>query len=146
MNILVTGSAGFVGKNLVESLKNIRDNKDKTRPGIHIKEVFEYDMKVEKSSGGQEYDLDKEKNKVAQSFVKVGGKTKKPVVVGANPQKRKENPTKASIIAEIAKFLEENSENACENVTITNKERQIAFSIGENNYEFTLVQKRAKKS
>lgn len=109
-------------------------------------EVFEYDQKVEKSSGGQEYDLDKEKNKIAQSFAKVGGKTKKPVIVGANPQKRKENPTKASIIAEIAKFLEENSENACENIKITNKERQIAFRIGENDYEITLIQKRKPKN
>ena len=31
MNILVTGAKGFVGKNLVENLKNIRDGKDKTR-------------------------------------------------------------------------------------------------------------------
>ena len=59
---------------------------------------------------------------------------------------RKENPTKAGIIAELAKFLEENSENACETVEITNKERQIAFKIGENDFELTLVQKRAKKS
>ena len=32
MNILITGAAGFVGKNLVESLKNLQQNKDKTRP------------------------------------------------------------------------------------------------------------------
>ena len=31
MNILVTGAKGFVGRNLVECLKNIRDGKDKTR-------------------------------------------------------------------------------------------------------------------
>ena len=29
MHILVTGARGFVGKNLVESLKNIRDGKDR---------------------------------------------------------------------------------------------------------------------
>ena len=34
MNILVTGSSGFVGRNLMENLKNIRDGKDCTRPGI----------------------------------------------------------------------------------------------------------------
>lgn len=44
MKILVTGAKGFVGKNLVESLKNIRDNKDKTRPNLHIEEIFEYDI------------------------------------------------------------------------------------------------------
>ena len=32
MKILITGAKGFVGKNLTEALKNIRDGKDKTRP------------------------------------------------------------------------------------------------------------------
>ena len=44
MKILVTGAAGFVGKNLVESLKCIRDGKDKTRPNVQIEEIFEYDI------------------------------------------------------------------------------------------------------
>ncbi len=44
MNILVTGAEGFVGKNLCASLKNIRDGKDRTRPGIKIEEIFEYDV------------------------------------------------------------------------------------------------------
>ena len=43
MKILVTGSNGFVGKNLVESLKNIRDNKDRTRPNLNIEKIYEYD-------------------------------------------------------------------------------------------------------
>ena len=41
MKILVTGAGGFVGKNLVENLKNIRDGKNRTRPDIHIEEIFE---------------------------------------------------------------------------------------------------------
>lgn len=44
MKILVTGAKGFVGKNLVESLKNIRDGKDKTRPKLKIEEIYEYDI------------------------------------------------------------------------------------------------------
>ncbi len=32
MKILDTGAAGFVGRNLVENLKNIRDGKNRTRP------------------------------------------------------------------------------------------------------------------
>lgn len=44
MRILVTGAKGFVGKNLCEALKNIRDGKDRTRPALQIKEVFEYDI------------------------------------------------------------------------------------------------------
>ena len=43
MNILVTGSAGFVGRNLVENLKNIRDGKNRTRPNIRIEKIYEYD-------------------------------------------------------------------------------------------------------
>lgn len=43
MNILVTGSEGFVGRNLVENLKNIRDGKNRTRPGISIDRIYEYD-------------------------------------------------------------------------------------------------------
>lgn len=48
MNILVTGAKGFVGKNLCEALKNIRDGKDRTR-NIKIEEIFEYDIDTEKS-------------------------------------------------------------------------------------------------
>ena len=43
MNILITGAAGFVGRNLVENLKNIRDGKNRTRPNISIEEIYEYD-------------------------------------------------------------------------------------------------------
>lgn len=44
MRILVTGAKGFVGKNLCETLKSIRDGKDKTRPNIQIDEIYEYDI------------------------------------------------------------------------------------------------------
>ena len=44
MNILVTGSNGFVGKNLVAALNNIKDGKDRTRPNIVIEKVFSYDV------------------------------------------------------------------------------------------------------
>ena len=44
MNILVTGSKGFAGKNLVCSLQNIRDIKDRTHPELTIDEIYEYDI------------------------------------------------------------------------------------------------------
>ena len=44
MNILVTGAKGMVGTALVNNLKNIRDGKNRTRPSIHIDEIFEYDL------------------------------------------------------------------------------------------------------
>lgn len=43
MNILVTGAKGFVGRNLCENLKNIRDGKDRTR-FFSVENVFEYDI------------------------------------------------------------------------------------------------------
>lgn len=44
MNILVTGAKGFVGKNLVCALNNIKDGKDKTRPELEIDAIYEYDI------------------------------------------------------------------------------------------------------
>ena len=43
MKILITGAKGFVGKNLVENLKNIKDGKNRTRD-LKIDEIFEYDI------------------------------------------------------------------------------------------------------
>ena len=43
MKILVTGAKGFVGQNLVASLKNIKEGKDRTR-SLEIDEIYEYDL------------------------------------------------------------------------------------------------------
>ena len=48
MNILVTGAKGFVGKNLVENLKCVRDGKNTTRPELKIDEIYEYDVESDK--------------------------------------------------------------------------------------------------
>ena len=48
MNILITGAKGFVGRNLVTSLENIRDGKDRTR-SIAVDEIYEYDIDTEPS-------------------------------------------------------------------------------------------------
>jgi UDP-2-acetamido-2,6-beta-L-arabino-hexul-4-ose reductase len=44
MNILVTGAKGMVGTALVSNLKNIKENKNRTRPNIRIDEIYEYDL------------------------------------------------------------------------------------------------------
>ena len=44
MNVLITGAKGFVGKNLTEAPKNIRDGKDRTRPDLKIEEIYLYDI------------------------------------------------------------------------------------------------------
>ena len=44
MNVLVTGAKGFVGKNLVCNLRNIAQGKNRTRPGLTIDKIYEYDL------------------------------------------------------------------------------------------------------
>ena len=87
------------------------------------------------------FDLDKDAEKEAKKMINLVRQKG-----GTMAKTKKENPTKGSIISELAQFLTENSENACENIEITNKERQIAFKIGEENYELTLIQKRKPKN
>lgn len=106
-------------------------------------DVIDCDHEIDRGIA-QEFDLDPETEKMAKKFANVTTK-KKPLVLENKPRPRKENPTKASIISELAKFLEADSENACVNVEITNKERQIAFAIGDQKYELTLVAKRLPK-
>lgn len=105
------------------------------------REIMEYDKKVDHGEP-TEHDLPREKQEIARKFAHTG--TRKPTIYKFSERKRKENPTKAAIIAEIAQLLTENSENAVENLEITNKERQVKFTIGDNTYELTLVQKRKK--
>ncbi len=44
MKILITGAAGFVGKNLTAALTNIKDGKDRTHPGLAIDALYLYDI------------------------------------------------------------------------------------------------------
>ncbi|MCC8150930.1 MAG: NAD-dependent epimerase/dehydratase family protein [Lachnospiraceae bacterium] len=44
MNILITGARGMAGTALTANLKNIRDHKNRTRPGIQIDGIYEYDV------------------------------------------------------------------------------------------------------
>lgn len=48
MKILITGAKGFVGKNLVANLYNIKEGKDRTR-NLQIDEIFEYDIDSDSS-------------------------------------------------------------------------------------------------
>jgi len=109
-----------------------------------IEEMLEDDLAVDRGES-LPWDMSKEEHKKAMKNANAD-EHKKPTAYKFDKRPRKENPTKAAIIAEIAAFLTNSSENACENVVITNKERQISFQIGENNYEFTLVQKRKPKN
>ena len=53
MNILITGAQGFVGKNLAANLRNIAQGKNRTRPNLHIEEIFEYDLDTDPALLGE---------------------------------------------------------------------------------------------
>lgn len=44
MKILITGAAGFVGKNLAAALQNIKDGKDRTHPELAVSDLFLFDV------------------------------------------------------------------------------------------------------
>ena len=50
MNILVTGAKGFIGKNLIATLQNIREGKDKSFGISETLTVYEYDVDSDASS------------------------------------------------------------------------------------------------
>ena len=89
------------------------------------------------------FDLTAEQQKVAKTFTVSTTKTKKAPTVYKFERKKTENVPKAEIIAKIEQLL---TENGYENVKILNKERQIAFSNCENDFEITLTQKRKPKN
>lgn len=104
--------------------------------------VWEHDRQVDK--GADPYPLNGEQKKVAQKYTKAGVR-KMPTAYKFTQRERKENATKAGLIQEFFQFLTENSEFDVKNCEITNKERMIAFAIGEERYEITLTQKRKPK-
>lgn len=57
------------------------------------------------------------------------------------PREFKVDPVKSSIIDFIEQSMRESSLEVT-NVTVTNRNRQISFSLGEDKYELTLVKKK----
>lgn len=108
-------------------------------------DVYNYDRAVDHDERTK-YDLPPEKAAIAKKYAHAGVRTpKKPFIPNLTKRERKPNATKGGIIAELATFLTENSGFSVENVEILNKERQIAFAIGADKFELTLVQKRKPK-
>lgn len=108
--------------------------------------MLDYDREVDRTTGGLEYDLSKEdaKNAIKQAHKgqERAKKSNGPTVYKFSQRERKANLPKQEIISKLNDFL---NELGMENVTITNKERQLAFSSNGENFELTLVQKRKKK-
>jgi len=104
--------------------------------------VIAYDKAIDQGKK-TEYDLTEEQKKQTRKYRQAD---RKPTVYNwQGKRERKPNATKGGLIEELFKFLTENCSFSVENCEITNKERQIAFSVGENRFELTLVQKRAPK-
>lgn len=103
-------------------------------------DVIRTDEIIDKG-GRTEYDLPIAEEKAALKFGRVEERKSKSAD-NKRGKVRAENPTKADLI----KFLFESlTKYDCQNLNITNKERQIAFSVGDNDFELTLIQKRKKK-
>ena len=99
--------------------------------------VFD-DMKVEKGEP-LPWDLTKEEKANQKKALSTGTRKQKEPV----KRTKKENTCKKSIIDEIVAMLNENDRYT--NVIVVNGERQVAFTLGDSNFELTLVQKREKK-
>ena len=106
-------------------------------------QIMEWDLPPEEHKKAMKYANSEEKKKKTADSGEKKGKTV--YNLDATGKKKKENPTKANIIALLATILTENGDFCAENVEITNKERQIAFTVGDNAFELTLVQKRKPK-
>lgn len=106
-------------------------------------QVYEYDRAVDHDEK-TEHDLPPDKLAIARKQAHTGTR-KTPTAYKFTKRERKPNATKGGLISELAQFLTENSDFAVEKLEITNKERQIAFEIGGEKFELTLVQKRKPK-
>ena len=96
-------------------------------------DVIEYDYKVDHNEK-TEYDLTPEQQKVSKEARRAKGNT----VYKFTKRERKADNEKADIIAKIAEIFGENAQ-------ITNAEREISLTFGENEYSVTLVKHRATK-
>ena len=107
-----------------------------------IADVIKSDEAIDK--GEKLFELTAEQEKASKQ-ARNSGTRKAPTVYkldnAEGKRSRKENPTKAGIIQYLFECLKD-----YDNVVITNKERQITFSISGNRYELTLVQKRNPKT
>lgn len=105
---------------------------------VEAKQIVADDKAIDK--GEKLFEMTPEQKAVSKQY-RQG--ERKPTVYSFTKRERKADTTKEGVIAEIAKFLEE---NGYESVKITNKSKIIAFKIGEDNYELNLIRKRKPKS
>lgn len=103
-------------------------------------DIIKEDETIDK--GGRTYfDLSPEDEKRAKKYANVD--THKRPAKSA-PRPRKPNELKEKIVENLASYLR-TSDFGAENVEITNKNRMIAFKVGEKSFELMLVEKRPSK-
>ena len=108
------------------------------------KEVIEYDKAVDRMPDKEvASDLTPEQKKIVKKMASTGTR-QTPKTYQFTKRERKPNATKEGLITELAAFLAEHSDFAIENCEIINKNRLIHFSIGEKEYDLTLIEKRSK--
>lgn len=105
-------------------------------------ELLKADKAIDKGEK-MPFDLTKEQQEIAKSFIKTGTKTKKAPTVYKFEKKKTENVPKAELIKKLEELL--NNEGFID-VKIVNAERLISFSNGDNSFELTLTQKRKPKT
>lgn len=106
-------------------------------------DLIKYDIAVE-SDEDTEYDLTEEQAATVKSMMRKVDHAKQD---GKVKRERKPNELKEAIIAELADILlNEAQGQVYEDVEILNKNRQIAFAVGDKRFELTLVEKRPPKA
>lgn len=95
-------------------------------------ELLEYDKAVDKGTA-TEYELTPEQKKISKERRRAENRT-----YTFTQRERKADNEKQEIISKIATLF-------ADNAVITNKEREISLTIGDNEYSITLIKHRAKK-
>ena len=106
-------------------------------------ELIEYDAAIE-SGEETEYDLSAEQEATVRKMMRKVDHAKSD---GKVKRERKPNELKEAIVAELAEFLREEAQGQVyEEVEISNKNRQVAFTVNGKRFELTLVEKRPPKA
>lgn len=105
-------------------------------------DVMAYDKAIDRGEKTK-YDLSAEQEKVVRKMKNVD--TKAPRTYTFSKRERKPNEAKRDIIANLHEFIINAIVDSPNDVQITNIERQIAFTLGDESFELTLVQKRKPK-
>lgn len=118
MKILVTGAKGFIGKNLVWNLKNVKDGKDRTRD-LTIDEIFEYDV-------NDELETLKEYTKKCDFVFNLAGINR--------PQNTEEFNINHSFLGQLLGFLKENN-NKCPVMLSSSTQAKLDNDYGKSKKE-----------